>query len=320
MREPGGGVLRGACLMLRRYLRHGVSVQSAALAFYLLFTMFPLLVFLSALLGLLRSMVTEVYPTEETELLQGLGQFLPSEVVTFVMTYLDYAARHSSVRLLLFGLFFSLYFPARATNSLMRAVRTAYHLGPPPVPARHVFRTLLYTMLLIVTMVVTLALMTAGRRLLDYAVTVLGLPGELAVLWQWLRFPVMALVMYFALFLLYAMAQDGHQPLRNLWPGAVSALLGWMAVSALYSVYVDYIASYSLLYGSVGTAVVLLMWLYLTAAVLILGAELNGTLMALRLPSSAARMMVLISMRVCLRSHDTGIVTIVAAIAAYSGV
>ena len=278
MREPGGGVLRGAGLMLRRYLRHGVSVHSAALAFYLLFTMFPLLVFLSALLGLLR--------LEETELLQGLGQFLPSEVVTFVMTYLDYAARHSSVRLLLFGLFYSLYFPARATNSLMRAVRTAYHLGPPPVPVRHVFRTLLYTMLLIVTMVVTLALMTAGRRLLDYAVTVLGLPGELAVLWQWLRFPIMALVMYFALFLLYAMAQDGRQPLRNLWPGAVSALLGWMAVSALYSVYVDYIASYSLLYGSVGTAVVLLMWLYLTAAVLILGAELNGTLMALRLERS----------------------------------
>ena len=274
------GLLRGVYLLWRRYLRHGVAVRSAALAFYLLFTMFPLMVFLSALLGLLR--------LEETELLQGLTQFLPSEVVEFVMTYLDYAARHSSVRLLLFGLFFSLYFPARATNSLMRAVRTAYHLGPPPMPVRHVFRTLLYTMLLIVTMVVTLALMTAGRRILDYSVTVLRLPGELAVLWQWLRFPIMALVMYFALFLLYAMAQDGRQPLRNLWPGVVAALLGWMAVSALYSVYVDYIASYSLLYGSVGTAVVLLMWLYLTAAVLILGAELNGTLMALRLERSSA--------------------------------
>ena len=270
----GRGVLRGAYLMLRRYLGHGVSVQGAALAFYLLFTMFPLMVFLCSLLGLLH--------LEKTELLQGLGQFLPAEVLDFVMTYLDYAASHSSVRLLLFGLFFSLYFPMRATNSLMRAVRTAYHLGPPPVPARHLFRTLLYTMLLIVTMVVTLTLMTAGRRLLDYAANALGLPGELVVLWQWLRFPVTALVMYFALFLLYAMAQDGRQPMRNLWPGVAAALLGWMALSALYSLYVDYIASYSLLYGSVGTAVVLLMWLYLTAVTLILGAELNGTLIALR--------------------------------------
>ena len=268
------GVLRGAYLMLRRYLSHGVSVQSAALAFYLLFTMFPLMVFLSSLLGLLH--------LEKTELLQGLTQFLPTEVLDFVMAYLDYAAARSSVRLLLFGLFFSLYFPMRATNSLMRAVRTAYHLGPPPVPARHLLRTLLYTMMLIVTMVVTLTLMTAGRRLVEYAANVLGLPGELAAAWQWLRFPVTALVMYFALFLLYAMAQDGRQPLRNLWPGVAAALLGWMVLSALYSVYVDYIASYSLLYGSVGTAVVLLIWLYLTAVTLILGAELNGTLIALR--------------------------------------
>ena len=270
----GNAVLRGAYLMLRRYLGHGVSVQGAALAFYLLFTMFPLMVFLSSLLGLLH--------LEKTELLQGLTQFLPAEVLDFVMTYLDYAAAHSSVRLLLFGLFFSLYFPMRATNSLMRAVRTAYHLGPPLAPVRHLLRTLLYTMMLIVTVVVTLTLMTAGRRLLEYAAHALGLPGELVVLWQWLRFPVTAVVMYFALFLLYAMAQDGRQPLRNLWPGVLAALLGWMALSALYSVYVDYIASYSLLYGSVGTAVVLLMWLYLTAVTLILGAELNGTLIALR--------------------------------------
>ncbi len=270
----GNGVLRGAYLMLRRYLGHGVAVQGAALAFYLLFTMFPLMVFLSSLLGLLH--------LEKTELLQGLAQFLPAEVLDFVMTYLDYAANHSSVRLLLFGLFFSLYFPARATNSLMRAVRTAYHLGPPLAPARHLFRTLLYTMMLIVTMVVTLTLMTAGRRLLEYAADELGLPRELALLWQWLRFPVTALVMYFALFLLYAMAQDGHQPMRNLWPGVLAALLGWMVLSALYSAYVDYVAAYSLLYGSVGTAVVLLMWLYLTAVTLILGAELNGTLIALR--------------------------------------
>ena len=267
-----GGILRGIYLMLRRYLSHGVSIQSAALAFYLLFTMFPLMVFLSSLLGLLHM--------ETEELLQGLARLLPAEVLRFVVNYLDYAAKHSSMRLLLFGLLFSLYFPARATNSLMRAVRTAYHLGPPP--PRHWIRTLLYTMMLIAAMVVTLALMTVGRRLLDYAAVTMGLPGEVVVLWKWLRFPLMALVMYAALFLLYAMAQDERQPMRNLGPGVLAALLGWMVLSTFYSLYVDFIASYSLLYGSVGTAVVLLMWLYLTSATLILGAELNGTLISLR--------------------------------------
>ena len=61
----------------------------------------------------------------------------------------------------------------------------------------------------------------------------------------------------------------------------LAAQLGWMALSALYSLYVERIASYSLLYGSLGTAVVLLMWLYLTAVTWIMGAELNGVLMAM---------------------------------------
>lgn len=267
-------LLRGGYLMLRRYLEHGVSGQSAALAFYLLFTMFPLLIFFSALLGSLH--------LGGWELLADLGQLLPEEVREFVLAYLDYAARSSSLRLLLFGLLFSLYFPMRATNILMRAVRTAYHLGPPGRPVRHTVRTLLYTILLLGTITATLALMTAGRRLTELAVGVLGLPPLLARLWQWLRFPVTALVMFLALFLLYAMAQDGRRSIREIWPGAAAALPGWMVVSAVYSVYVDRFASYSLLYGSLGTAVVVLMWLYLTAAVLIMGAEFNGTIIALR--------------------------------------
>ena len=264
------GLLRGVYLLWRRYLRHGVAVRSAALAFYLLFTMFPLLVFLSALLGSLH--------LEKAELLQGLTQFLPTEVTAFVNGYLDYAAEHSSLRLLLFGLVFSLYFPARAASSLMRAVRTAYHLGP--LSLRHWLRALLYSGFLLVTIIVTLALMTAGRRLLDYAARAMGLPGEPVLLWRCLRFPVMALVMYFALFLLYAMSQDEKRQL--LWPGVLAALLCWMALSALYSLYVEYVASYSLLYGSLGTAVVLLMWLYLTAVTWIMGAELNGALTSLQ--------------------------------------
>lgn len=280
MEEPIGEVLpknrfvRGVYLMVRRYLSHGVSIQSAALAFYLLFTLFPLMIFFSSLLGMLRLDLTAV--------LADLNRLLPREVVNFLEMYLTYVSRSPSTRLLLFGLFFSIYFPMRATNTLMRAVRTAYHLGPPRAPVRHLLKTLLYTVMLIVTIVLTLVLLTVGEWLLGYATEHFGLPPTLALLWQRLRFPVMALLMYFALYLLYAMAQDGRPPLRNLWPGVLGALVGWMVASMFYSAYVENIAAYSLLYGSIGTAIVLLIWLYLTASVLIMGAELNGTLISLR--------------------------------------
>lgn len=120
---PQNRFLRGIYLMIQRYLRHNVGIQSAALAFYLLFTLFPLMIFISALLGLLDLNVAGI--------LEALREILPLEILEFIGVYLTYVGENPSPQLLLFGLFFSLYFPMRATNALMRSVRTAYHLGPP---------------------------------------------------------------------------------------------------------------------------------------------------------------------------------------------
>jgi Predicted membrane protein len=270
---PKNRVWRGAYLMARRYLSHNVAIQSAALAFYLLFTIFPLLIFLNSLLGMLH--------LDFTGLLEGAVEFLPPSVLEFARTYLDYVGRTSSMRLLWFGLFFSIYFPMRATNTLMRAVRTAYHLGPPRGAVSHTLKTLVYTVLLIVTVVLTLTLLTVSNLALNYATEHFGLPIRAAELWQRLRFPLTALLMYFALYLLYFMTQDTRQPLRNLFPGALAALVGWLLVSVGYAFYQEHVAAYSLLYGSIGTVMGLLVWLCLSGTVLIMGAELNGTLISL---------------------------------------
>ena len=274
MELPQNRFLRGIYLLVQRYLRHNVGMQGAALAFYLLFMIFPLLIFISSLLGLLQLDVDAI--------LAVLGEFLPREVVSFVGMYLTYVGRNPSVKLLLFGLFFSLYFPMRATNTLMRSVRIAYHLGPPRGALSQLVKTLLYTAVLIATIALTLTLMSVGDRLLLYAVEHFGLPRFWAALWADLRFPVAAVAGYFALFFLYALSQDGRQPWRNIWPGTLAALAAWLCLSWLYAVYVDNFAHYSVLYGSIGTVIVLLIWLYMSAAILILGAELNGTIMSLR--------------------------------------
>ena len=138
------------------------------------------------------------------------------------------------------------------------------------------------TPVLIATIALTLTLMSVGDRLLLYAVDSFGLPRFWAVLWAKLRFPVAAVAGYFALFFLYALSQDGRQPWRNIWPGTMAALGAWLALNWLYSTYVENFADYSLLYGSIGTAIALLIWLYMTAVTLIMGAELNATLISLR--------------------------------------
>lgn len=275
-REPGrrqNALARFGFLMAHRYLRHNVGSQSAALAFYLLFMLFPFLIFISALLGLLELDVAGI-----TALLKD---FLPEEAVELLGAYLGYVRDEPSPRLMVFGLVFSVYFPMRAANALMRSVRTAYHLGPPRQVVRHWLRVLIYTVSLIVTIVLTLTLMTVGERVIGYAVRQLRLPALVGRLWVWLRFPAAALALFFTLLLLYALAQDSRPPWRELWPGVLGGLLAWMLVSWLYAFYADYIARYSLLYGSIGAVMVVLIWLYLTAMTLILGAEMNGALLSM---------------------------------------
>lgn len=276
---PQNTFLRFLYLMVQRYLNHRVGIQSAALAFYLLFSIFPFLIFISALLGLLQLNVAAI--------LQVLSEVLPREVVSLAGIYLNYVGSNSSLRLLLFGLFFSIYFPMRAANSLMHSVRTAYHLGPPHNAVAHWFKTFLYTVFLIAAIALTLILMTVGERVLRYAVAQFHLPVLIAELWAALRFPAIAMTGCFALFLLYALAQDSRPPWRHIWPGTVASLAGWVLLNWLYSFYVNHIAHYSALYGSIGAVIVLLVWLNLSAIVLIMGAEMNGTLIGLRKDSAA---------------------------------
>lgn len=271
---PKNRLLRGIYLMFWRYNSHNVAIQGAALAFYLLFTIFPMLIFFSALLGLMN--------LDLAAIIGNVSELLPSSVVELLEMYLAYVNRESSVRLLVFGLVFSIWFPMRAANTLMRAVRTAYHLGPPRGALQHIVKTFLYTIFLIVTIIATIALILVGEMALDYATAHFALPAQAAQLWQELRFPVMALLMYFALYFLYAAAQDQHRPVRDIFPGVLASLLGWLVASWLFSYYVENLAGYSLFYGSIGAVIILLMWLYLSATVLIMGAELNGTLISLR--------------------------------------
>lgn len=272
--EPENRPLRFVYLLFHRFLRHRVGMQSAALAFYLLFTLFPFLIFFSALLGVLQLDVEAI--------LAALNRFLPGDVVGLVGMYLTYVGQEPSPRLMVFALVFSIYFPMRTANTLMRAVRAAYHLGPPHRAIAHVVKTLFYTVVLIAVMMLTLILVTVSDRLLAYGVLHLRLPSLLAELWAVLRFPVIGAVGFFALLFLYALSQDGRRPWRDLWPGTLAALGAWLALSWLYAWYVENLAHYSALYGSIGVVIVLLVWLNMTAVVFIMGAEFNGVLIGLR--------------------------------------
>lgn len=256
--------------LLHRYQRHGVGRSSAALTYYLVFAAFPLLVFFSALLGALE--------VDEDSVLRLFASLLPQDVERVVRSYLSYVTVHYSRRLLWFSLIFSIWFPMRAADCLLAAMRRAFGTVEMRRTLRQRVHTVLFTVWLVITWSAAMVLMTVGRRALEVLAGVLHLPEGFADLWNYLRFSLLGLVMFAALAVLYMLALGKRQPLRKVAAGVMASLLVWMVLSAAFSYYVEHVAQYTQLYGSIATIVVTLLWLYMSSAVLIMGAELNAVL------------------------------------------
>ena len=267
-------ILHGAALLIRRWFDHHVARDSAALTYYLLFAIFPLLIFLNNLVGLLS------YDLDA--LLVMLARVIPRDVVDLLGQYLVYVSRVSSRTLLWFSAVFTIYFPFRAANALFLSVRKAYGAGMPTGFVRYQLRVLLFTLLLIVAIFFSVFASTIGNRVLAFVSGYIYLSDLSIRLWSRLRFVFVGAVMFAVIALLYALALDKHPAKRGIWPGVLTALVAWIVVSMLYSLYVERAANYSVIYGSIGTVIVLLLWLYLTAALLIMGAEFNSVLLSLR--------------------------------------
>lgn len=265
--------LKGCSLLLRRYFDHNVARDSAALTYYLLFALFPLLIFLSNLVGIMQFDVEEF--------LQQISAIIPADVVRLVRQYLTHVSRGSSRTLLGFSLVFSVYFPYRAANALMVSVRKAYGMGKPTRFLRYQCKLLLYTLCLILSIFLSVAASVFGNRFLSFLSRFIPQLNDFIALWTDLRFLLLGVVLFFIIAFLYGLAQE-RKSINRIWPGVIASLVMWLALSMLFSLYVERAAQYNVIYGSIGAIVVLLLWLYLASVMLIMGAEFNSVILELQ--------------------------------------
>lgn len=260
--------------LIDRYYAHDVARDGAALTYYLLFAIFPLLVFVSTLVGLMDLDI------EET--LTAMSRILPEQVLGIVGSYLEYVSTSPSRQLLVFSLIFSVWFPLRATSCLMHSVRKAYGVSRPASMIGGTLRNFFFTLWLIVTIAASIVLTTVGHRALAFAAKFVRLSDSFIDLWGSLRFVLLGVVMLLVLVPMNMVAQGRRCPLWEVVPGVLLSMAAWLALSLAFSYYVEQVAHYSELYGSIATIVVVLLWLYMTGQVLIMGAEYNGARLAYR--------------------------------------
>jgi membrane protein len=124
--------------------------------------------------------------------------------------------------------------------------------------------------------IVSVGLMLIGPQLVERIAELVGLDEVFVLLWEWLRFPVALFLLAVVLSLVYRFGPDVRQSFRTVVPGAILAVTLWALSSVGFSFYLANFANYGATYGSLGAAVGLLFYLYLTASVVLLGAEVNA--------------------------------------------
>ena len=167
----------------------------------------------------------------------------------------------------------------RATGCLLHSLRKAFGKGQPKNILLDQLKIFLFAIWLMVSIGLTLLMITVGRRALYFVSGIITVPDGFINLWSKLRFVAVALLMFVLVTVLYMLALGRRCPLREVAPGVAGSLAAWMLLSLAFSYYVENLAHYTQLYGSIATIVVVLLWLYMSGTVLILGGELNAVVL-----------------------------------------
>jgi membrane protein len=172
----------------------------------------------------------------------------------------------------------AIWVASNGLRSLMNAMNRAYNV-PESRPAwKRYLLSVLYTIGIAIFLLAAAALMVIGPDVLEWVGSWMGL-GDLAVtLWAVLRWPVAIMLLMLVVALLYYFTPDVEQKFRYITPGSIIAVFIWIAASLGFGFYVSNFGNYNAMYGGIGAMIVLLLFFYISSAVLLLGAELNATI------------------------------------------
>ncbi|WP_411334414.1 YihY/virulence factor BrkB family protein [Metabacillus indicus] len=256
--------------LIRRFSKDELIGLSAELAYFFLLSLFPFLIFLITLIAFL--------PLSQDDLLNFLAQYAPGESIKLIERTLTEIVAGSSGGLLSFGILATLWSASNGINAIVRAFNRAYEVEESRsfIVARGM--AVLLTVAMVFVILVALLLPVFGKELGIFLFSVFGLSDAFLALWNMARWLVSAVILFIVFTALYFFAPNKRLHIKDVFPGAVFATVGWAAVSFAFSYYVSSFGNYSAAYGSLGGIIVLMIWFYLSGMIIMLGGELNAVL------------------------------------------
>ena len=237
----------------------GIAAQTA---FFLLLSLFPLVMTVVSVLSRLDI-------TMDSEFLRGIFPASVAEVIVGVIESGRVSTTFTVITLAL-----SLWSASAGIWALMKGICLS-HIGRNPKYLRGRATAMFVTVAFLVTLVLSLIVWVFGQNILKWAQKYVELGDEVFSI---ARYVFTFLLLVFFLLGIYCSSPGFSLRLRQLWPGAVFAAVGWVLISRLYELYISFFTDYSVLYGGVGAFIGLAVWLLLISFVILLGAEINSAI------------------------------------------
>jgi len=263
----GGYVLKR---LAKKYFSDEIGRFSASLSYYMIFSLFPLLILTSIFIARIG-----IDPQSVEKFLRGI---VPGKIAALVRNYLVYASNYGGLQMLVISGFFTIYFPVRFIENLMEGINRAYGIKNNRRFLKKHAIILLFVLLVYFMFFITFMTVVSGRNVFFAILSLLGISAEAIDVWRDTRIVILLLSAFLSVTLLYYIAPCIKLKIKDILPGSAGATVIWLAVSAIFSYYAENMANYSLLYGSIAVVMMLLYWLFITALILLMGAEFNSVL------------------------------------------
>jgi membrane protein len=270
-RHAWPGVLKRTA---KEFQADGLTDLAAALTYYAVLAIFPMLIVLVSILGLIGNSVTQ-------PLINNLATVAPGaakQIFTSAITNIQHNRGAAGV-LAIVGLLGALWSASGYIAAFMRASNIVWDVKE----GRPIWKTI--PIRLGVTLV-TVILLTAAALAVVFTGSLAGKVGNLigvgstaVQVWDIAKWPVLAVIVAVILAILYYVSPNVRQPSFHwVTPGGVLAVILWVVASALFALYVANFSSYNKTYGALASVIIFLVWLWITNLVILFGAELNAEL------------------------------------------
>ncbi|MBP2033506.1 membrane protein [Clostridium algifaecis] len=253
-----------------RFIKDDIMALSSQLAYSLIFSFFPFLIFMISLIGYI--------PIESGDLITMLNGILPSEILKLMNETILNIVNVRNDKTLFLSLVFTIWSASSGFQAVIKGLNKAYEVDEDRHISKIYMISILCTLGIILIMLITILLLVFGALLGRFLMWKFNLPVEFNFIWNVTRYIIILL----SISIIFAALYKYTPSIKLMWyqviPGVVASTLSLVLVSICFAFYVNNFANYSLLYGSIGAVIALLTWLFILSNITIIGGEINASI------------------------------------------